>query len=197
MPETQNELRQMIRRQLRRRRPPDTKALYGRAVRIDPEIRQLDLRQFNARHVLPVRREMKREEGPGPEEERVISALVKRRLVEEPTHPTELLYDEAVEKAPSLKALSLTQFHERYAVPVKRKLPSQDSDSGEDDRGDEILEVSEPGKTSREDIRRVFFDFARALEGAPDRVGLVGVIGDVGSYVERVLLALRRKDVRS
>lgn len=52
----------MVRRQLERRNPPDTAALYGRAARIDESVRDLDLRQFNARFVLPVRREMKRTE---------------------------------------------------------------------------------------------------------------------------------------
>lgn len=50
----------MIRRQLRRRTPPGTASLYGRAVRIDGSVRELSLRQFNAKYVLRVKRELSR-----------------------------------------------------------------------------------------------------------------------------------------
>lgn len=53
---------EMVRNQLTRRKtPPNVKALYGRAVRINEEIRELSLRQFNALYPLQVRRELKRE----------------------------------------------------------------------------------------------------------------------------------------
>lgn len=53
---------EMVRNQLTRRRtPPNVKALYGRAVRINEEIRELSLRQFNALYPLQVRRKLKRE----------------------------------------------------------------------------------------------------------------------------------------
>lgn len=52
------EVMAMVREQLQRRSPPSTAALYGRAVRIDPSIRELTLRQFNARYPLQVRRGM-------------------------------------------------------------------------------------------------------------------------------------------
>lgn len=63
----------MVREQLQRINPPSTEALYGRAARIDPAIRELTLRQFNARYPLRVRREMAREKkesegGPPPHE---------------------------------------------------------------------------------------------------------------------------------
>lgn len=51
---------EMVREQLQRTNPPSTEALYGRAARIDPAIRQLTLRQFNARYPLRVRREKAR-----------------------------------------------------------------------------------------------------------------------------------------
>lgn len=57
--ELEAEVMQMVRKQLRRDPPPPLAALYGRAVRIDPRIRKLDLRQFNARFPLRVRRERK------------------------------------------------------------------------------------------------------------------------------------------
>lgn len=53
----------MVRDQLvRRKSPPNVKALYGRAIRINEEIRDLSLRQFNALYPLQVRRELKRKE---------------------------------------------------------------------------------------------------------------------------------------
>lgn len=61
-PDTNPEVMEMVREQLRRDPPPPLSALYGRAVRIDPEIRNLDLRQFNAKYPLQVRRQKKRAE---------------------------------------------------------------------------------------------------------------------------------------
>lgn len=52
------EVMTMVREQLQRRSPPSTAALFGRAVRIDPTIRELTLRQFNARYPLQVKRRM-------------------------------------------------------------------------------------------------------------------------------------------
>lgn len=68
MPDPNEKILQMIRQQLQRENPPDTEALYGRAARIDESVRDLSLRQFNAKYVLRVRREMKRsEEEPATE----------------------------------------------------------------------------------------------------------------------------------
>lgn len=66
--EKQEEILDMVRRQLQRTNPPDTEALYGRAARIDEGIKDLTLRQFNARYPLRVRREMAREEKADEEE---------------------------------------------------------------------------------------------------------------------------------
>lgn len=53
---------EMVRRQLDRDSPPSTEALYGRAARINGDIYELSLRQFNATYVLRVKRERKRAE---------------------------------------------------------------------------------------------------------------------------------------
>lgn len=59
-PETPNPaVTAMVREQLERSPPPPLAALYGRAVRIDPRVRKLTLRQFNARYPLQIRRAMK------------------------------------------------------------------------------------------------------------------------------------------
>lgn len=50
------EVMAMVRAQLGRGSPPSSAALYGRAVRIDPSIRDLSLRQVNARYPLQVSR---------------------------------------------------------------------------------------------------------------------------------------------
>lgn len=66
-----SQIMEMVRAQLERDPPPPLAALYGRAVRLNPEIRNLSLRQFNARYPLQVRRRMKREAerraGPSPD----------------------------------------------------------------------------------------------------------------------------------
>lgn len=77
--ETDPRVLDMVREQLRRDPPPPLGALYGRAVRIDPRIRQLDLREFNARYALRVRRQLKAEEnGAGPQ--RAVHPDLKKRL---------------------------------------------------------------------------------------------------------------------
>lgn len=53
---SEKKILEMVREQLNRPNPPSTEALYGRAVRIDESIRELSLRQFNARYPLRVRR---------------------------------------------------------------------------------------------------------------------------------------------
>lgn len=60
--ETDPKVMEMVREQLERERPPPLAALYGRAVRMNPEIRKLTPRQFNARYPLQVRRRMKARE---------------------------------------------------------------------------------------------------------------------------------------
>lgn len=52
----------MVRRQLDRDNPPDTKALYGRAIHLDSSIRDLSLRQFHAKYPLKIKRERARQE---------------------------------------------------------------------------------------------------------------------------------------
>lgn len=52
----------MVRRQLDRDPPPPTRALYGRAVRINRDIYELSLRQFHAKYPLRVKRERARRE---------------------------------------------------------------------------------------------------------------------------------------
>lgn len=53
---------EMVRRQLDRENPPDTKALYGRAIRLDPSMRELSLRQFHAKYPLKIKRERARDD---------------------------------------------------------------------------------------------------------------------------------------
>lgn len=50
----------MVREELQRPSSPSTAALYSRAIRIDPSIRELTLRQFNAKYPLRVKREKAR-----------------------------------------------------------------------------------------------------------------------------------------
>lgn len=62
MPDLNEDVLEMVRRQLERDPPPDTRALYGRAAHLDDSVFDLSLRQFNALYVLRVKRERKREE---------------------------------------------------------------------------------------------------------------------------------------
>lgn len=65
---------EMVRRQLGRKNPPTTEALYGRAARIDPSIRDLTLRQFFAKYPLRVKRaQARRQKDEQGESERAYS----------------------------------------------------------------------------------------------------------------------------
>lgn len=67
MADSREEIAEMIRARLQRAEPPDTKALYGRAVHIEESVQDLTLRQFNAKYVLQVKRKMKTDEEPEQE----------------------------------------------------------------------------------------------------------------------------------
>lgn len=70
--EIDEDVLEMVRRQLDRDPPPSTAALYGRAARINSDIYDLSLRQFHAKYPLRVKREQARRErdaarsGAGP-----------------------------------------------------------------------------------------------------------------------------------
>lgn len=72
--ELDEDVLEMVRRQLDRDPPPSTTALYGRAARINRDIYDLSLRQFHAKYPLRVKREQARRErgetgrssGPAP-----------------------------------------------------------------------------------------------------------------------------------
>lgn len=53
---------EMVRRQLERDPPPSTRALYGRAVHLNSDLYDLSVRQFHAKYPLRVKREKAREE---------------------------------------------------------------------------------------------------------------------------------------
>ena len=59
---TNEDVMEMVRRQLQRDPPPPTSALYGRAAHIDPDVYDLSLRQFHAKYPLRVKRERARAE---------------------------------------------------------------------------------------------------------------------------------------
>lgn len=78
----------MVRDQLvRRKSPPNVKALYGRAIRINEAIRDLSLRQFNALYPLQVRRELKRKESEATSTGRSSDARSSEKLASDRTPP--------------------------------------------------------------------------------------------------------------
>lgn len=88
--ENEKDILDMVRKQLQRTNPPATEALYARAARIDEGIRELSLRQFNARYPLRIRREMARKEkgwdeadGSGEADVEELASEADRRDVED------------------------------------------------------------------------------------------------------------------
>lgn len=63
--ELDEDVLEMVRRQLDRDPPPSTTALYGRAALINRDIYELSLRQFHAKYPLRVKREQARREREG------------------------------------------------------------------------------------------------------------------------------------
>jgi hypothetical protein len=58
MAEINEKVTNMVRRELKKPDPVDNEALYEKAVKISPDIQDINMRQFHARYTLQVKREM-------------------------------------------------------------------------------------------------------------------------------------------
>lgn len=161
---------EMVRRQLDRDPPPSTEALYGRAARINEEIYQLSLRQFNATYVLRVKRERKREDGERKREDGGQSGSASGGATsgrsnddaEGPESPRPGGFLEALEE--------------------------EEAEEPEDD-------VSESGSKAvaetplRDRVRRVLWSFAREVASLTGADGAVVAVERVDDYVDELVAA--------
>lgn len=119
----------MVREQLQRPNPPGTEALYGRAALIDESIRELSLRQFNARYVLRVHRQMAREKEVDTRDvEAPEGAALPERPPADRSALRQLFYDLAAEVAETETGPELIDFYDRgldrYVDRILATLPS-------------------------------------------------------------------------
>lgn len=208
MPNTTNdEILEMVRTQLERDNPPDTKALYGRAARIDESVRELDLRQFNAKYVLQVRRQMKDDKkGPkqaeqettaqgdaevGDEDHKRVMELVQAAVEDDPEVGSKALYERAQEAVPAVANLSVQQFHARYPLQVKRQRARERKQAAEADERPASPEPDkqEPAGQARARARTVLLELARDVVTA-DRAELIDIWANLDEYADELVAAL-------
>lgn len=121
--------------------------------------------------------------------------MVAKELEADPDVKADVLFEKAREIDPKLGELSLRQFHARYPLPLKRKRSAGKRGGGRAGKrpprrakvGGRSQSRSAAQATPREDVRRVFMDFAGELARAESRAAIVDVLGRVDDYVDLVL----------
>jgi hypothetical protein len=110
------------------------------------------------------------------------------------------LMEKAQEIDPSVKELSSRQFNARYPLQVKRKLSGakggRKPGSRRKKKAQAQAQTQAPRRRARrgaqatgerrEELRKVFFEFAREFADAETKTEIVGVLNKVESYSERV-----------
>jgi hypothetical protein len=110
------------------------------------------------------------------------------------------LMEKAQEIDPSVKELSSRQFNARYPLQVKRKLSGakggRKPGSRRKKKAQAQPQTQAPRRRARrgaqatgerrEELRKVFFEFAREFADAETKTEIVGVLNKVESYSERV-----------
>lgn len=168
---------EMVRRQLDRDTPPSTEALYGRAARINSDIYELSLRQFNATYVLRVKRERKRSEeedgagGSGRGGTGGSGAGGGEAAGEEE--------EDEVEPRPGgfLDALR----------------DAGDGEASDDDAPASEASAAAPGDRAglRERVRSVLWRYARQVAARPGLAGALAAVDTVDDRVEEILRLAR------
>lgn len=131
-----------------------------------------------------------------------VMEMVREQLRRDSPPSTHALYGRAVYLDPSLRRLSLRQFHARYPLQVQREMARRSS-SGAGERGsrDESPEPrATPGRSPegseatarpggrRKKLRRVFLDFARAMSRPEAAAGGAFIAArQLSSYVDRAV----------
>ena len=132
-------------------------------------------------------------------DDRVMS-FVQDELRKNPDAKTSELYEKAKGTLPSVKQLTVRQFHARYPLQIKRRQAAAAKEkqkeakpSGPRRRGPrrKAAPQAQNSNGDRDVIRRVLLEFAGDLSAAEARKDLVKVLANVDSYVDAVLKAAR------
>lgn len=121
-----------------------------------------------------------------------VMEMVAQELDRDGKVSVEALFEKAREIDSSIDELSLRQFHARYPLPLKRA-----RSKGKRDAGARKGKPSKPGRSrspspqvkgsSRDEVRRIFLDFAGELARAESRAAIVDVLARVDEFVDRAL----------
>ncbi len=199
-----------IREELEKNPKVTNKDLMEGATKIDESLGELSLKQFHAKHRIPVVRNMR------PSHERVLE-YVQRRLKKNPDVPNSELFEWAKKIDPAFNKLSLLQFHAKYPLQVKRRLsaaksakaapaktpakaapvaksPERTKKAAANGRRTRKAAAPAPASGSPaspsgdpEAIRAVLIDFARALSRAGSQAETIDVISNVDNFVARIM----------
>lgn len=126
-----------------------------------------------------------------------VMEMVAQELERDPDISVDALFEKAKAVDPAIGELSRRQFHARYPLPIKRrksqgKRPRKPRKRRAAGRSAARAAGSATSKkaargTPRDEVRRVFLDFAGDLARAESRASIVEVIARVDEYVDRAL----------
>ena len=128
-----------------------------------------------------------------------VMEMVAKELEKDPEAKADSLFEKARKIDPSIGDLSLRQFHARYPLPLKRK---RSAGKGRARRPRSRAKSAPPAKQKsaparrqgapRDEVRRIFLEFASDLARAESRASIVDVLAKVDDYVDRVIVQAGR-----
>lgn len=123
-----------------------------------------------------------------------VMEMVAKELEKDPEARADALFEKAREIDPSIGDLSLRQFHARYPLPLKRKRSAgKGRKRRARTRGKAVAPQARkstqapPKGAPRDEVRRVFLEFASDLARAESRASIVDVLAKVDEYVDRAI----------
>lgn len=130
-----------------------------------------------------------------------VMEMVAQELERDPEISVDALFEKAKAVDPAIGDLSRRQFHARYPLPIKRrksqgKRPRKPRKRRAAGRaapraapraGGSATSRKGTSGTPRDEVRRIFLDFAGDLARAESRASIVEVIARVDEYVDRAL----------
>lgn len=179
---------EMVREQLDRESPPSTEALYGRAVRINRDIYELSLRQFNATYVLRVKRERKRDEAGGGSGGGSGGGGAGSGEASAPTEESD-----EVEPRPGgfLDALREEEDEGGEAGTGDGAQATSEAAAAPPAGGPEREEHGDGGSGLRARVRSILWRYARRVAARPGLAGALAAVEEVDDRVEEILRLAR------
>lgn len=145
--------------------------------------------RFRIRESTHVEREV-----PVAERNPQVMEMVAKELEKDPEAKADALFEKARKIDASIGELSLRQFHARYPLPLKRKRTAEKGRPRRPrSRGKSATAAKKKSTQARrqgaprDEVRRVFLEFASELARAESRPSIVDVLGRVDDYVDRVI----------